>query len=550
MADPTLKITDLSTLDPVLVEQTFDELNQIMQEAHPTVELTRGVIHDLVQNFSAIYEAKAQAEVDRVTRSASLFEIEKDPTLADDNIVDRVFSNYRVARKAGVQAAGSITIVVSQDVAVTIENGLIFVANGQEFAADAAFIGRPTGSILELSTDRELQALGDGTFAFTIEATAVLVGEAGNIKRGTQMVPDALPNNFVDAFAATDFINGSDTELNAELLTRLNEGIAAKAWSNRVNISALIKETFDKILTMSIIGYGDAEMARDQHWIWPTSGGGRTDTYIRARALPQEVPLTKTATLVDVTADGGVWQFSIARDDAPGFYEVVSIRLPNMAASTNGFEPSSDARSVDLTGGGFVPDIVSAIEGVYSRYQTSVIKFVDTITPTTGLVVGTATASYSVSVLAMPETKEVQDFVLDRDTGPVAADNLVKAAVPCFMSINFDLRVDAAATTPDVAAISNNLAAYVNNIGFCGQLHASALADVIHNSLVGKAAVGAIDMLGRIRRPDGIDERLRDNAFLEIPDRPEVFTTGRTVVFVLDPSDVGITVVSANFPRI
>src|SRR5690606_31649823 len=109
---------------------------------------------------------------------------------------------------------------------------------------------------------RVLQPLGNGQFSFSITATADVEGASGNIRRGTKMVPLSPPQNYVNSVAATDFSGGFDTELNADLLTRLQEGIAAKVMQGRVNISALIKEQaqFANTLNYSVVGYGNAEM--------------------------------------------------------------------------------------------------------------------------------------------------------------------------------------------------------------------------------------------------------------------------------------------------
>jgi len=550
MADTALQVTDLTTLDAELVEQTHSELNQLMQEAHPEVELTRGVVFDLLQYFSAVFGAKNQTEIDRVTRSSSLLEISKDPSLATDSIVDRVFSNYLIERQTGTTASGSVTIKVSKDISTVIPQGTVFTANGVNFVTETAFVGRATGSILQQSTDRELVPQSDGTFAFTIEAVAVEEGSAGNVSKDTKMIPAVTPANYVDSFAATDFIDGFPTETNQELLTRQQEGVAAKVWSGRVNISALVKADDERVIALSTIGFGDAEMSRDRHWIWPSSGGGRTDTYVRTRERPQEITVTKTATLVDKVETGGIWQFSVAKDEAPGFYEVRNIRLLGDVATTAGFEVQQDTRGVDLTGDDFKPDIEDVVEGVFSRYQTAIIQFLDTETAVLDLEIG-ATQEYEAGLLAMANVAHVQDELAnDRDIGPAAADNLVKACIPCFLSVNFDVRLATGQEEPDTEQIANDLASYVNTLGFQGQLHASALADVIHDTLSGNAAVGAIDMFGRILRPDLQEEYVRDDALLEIPSLDSVFVSGRTVGFILDPNDIGITVVAAGFPNV
>ena len=547
-----LDVTSISELDTELVTQIHAEAAAMLQEAHPEVELTRGVVHDLVVYFGgAVFGAWSQTEVNRVLESRSLLAIEEDPVLADEELADHVFSNHRVARKAGAAATGDITIIVSVDISTVISAGASFTANNVSFVTASAYTARPVGSTASADTDRVLNPLGDGTFSFSIPATSAADGGDGNVSRGTKMVPTTTPANFVTAFAGSDFSGGLATELNAEVLARLNEGVAAKAWSNRTNITALIKEqpAFEDTLHYSLLGYGNPEMERDQHWLWPVSGGGRVDVYARTRALPVVLTVEKTATYIGNAADGGEWQFALDRDDAPGFYEVRAVLLPtDIAESTSGFEITLDQRGIDMTAGTtLLPDLLTVAEGAYTRHQTTVIRFVDTETATGPLVANVSTATYNVLVAVMPLVAELQDFCAGYAVRNLAGDVAVKAAVPCFLSVNCDIQQASGAATLDLDVIKSDIAATVNALGFRGLLHASLIADVIHNYLEDKQAVGPIDIQARIRRPDGTTVILRNPAVLAIPDDPGNLVTGATTCFFLDVADIGLSLVTDGF---
>lgn len=550
-----LKIQNLDELDPDLVAQTQAELTQLMQERHPEVELSRGVMHDLVAyTAGGISGGINQTEINRVLESRSLLAISENPELADPELADHVFSNFGVTRKEGQAATGEVTIIVDSDVSVVISAGASFTADGQSFLTDAAFTARPSTATTQSPNDRILQPLGDGTFSFSIPATAAETGEGGNIRRSTKLIPAAPPVNFVTAFAGTDFTGGSATELNADILKRMERGVSVPAWGNRLNIMSLLsaQATFADVLAYSIVGFGQAEMARDQHWIWPTGGGGKVDVYVRPSPLPGTVTLTKTATLVDITAAGTVWQFSLNRDDAPGFYEVDQIIRPDDPAENSGFEVLSDMRTVDLSAlsaasTAQIPDITHAAEGVYSRFQTVVVRFLDTVTPSGSLEVNSARADYLVTLRVMPLIAELQDFCMAAATGNPAGDTLVKAAVPCFLTLNFDIQQAAGETNPDVAAIRQDLVTLVNNLGFPGQLNASLIANKVHTRLTQRQALGAIDMHGRIRRPDGGMTYVRASDVLRIPEDPTRLVSPRTTAFILDPLNVGISVVTEGF---
>jgi hypothetical protein len=147
----------------------------------------------------------------------------------------------------------------------------------------------------------------------------------------------------------------------------------------------------------------------------------------------------------------------------------------------------------------------------------------------------------------MPLIRQAQDFLGNRDNRSRAADVLVRAAVPCFTSLSFTIRKDAASSMPDLNAIRRALVAAVADVGFSGQLHSSLISGVVHRYLTGKQALGSIDMFGRIVRPDGQNEFIRDNTILKIPDDPTRLVTGNTTVFLVNEDDIAISVDMAGF---
>ena len=548
-----LKINNLTELDADLVSQLQSEFEQLVRERHPEIAFERGVFHDLVAYFAGgISGAVNQTEVDRLVRSGSLLEIETDPALADPTFVDRVLSNYRIERKAGSKAVGEIEIRVAADVTV-VPASIRFQASGLNFISDDAYTARPVGSTVTAANDRVLTPVGDGTYSFAINATAEDVGEAYNLRRGTTMTPDSFPANFVNAIASTDFKGGVDVELNAELLNRLQEGIAAKVMQGRVNIQALLKEQsqFANLVAVSIVGHGDAEMTRDQHGIVPISAGGRIDIYARTDKLPRRTAFTKTATLVQKTAAGGIWQFTLGRDDLPGFYDVTQIILPDDPLDTAGFEITEEIRGFDMTADTLPvqPDLVSIDEAYFTKYQTAVVRFLDTVTPTTALTINQSRQDYRITARGMPLVRELQDFCMDWRWRNLAADIAVKAAVPCFLSINFDIQKGPESASPDTDAIRSALVNAVNSLGFPGQVHASLVSDVVHGFLASRQAVGAISLHGRILKPTGGVRVIRSQDVLRIPDDPANLVTGYTTTFILEESDIGISVVTGGFTR-
>jgi LysM repeat protein len=551
----TLEVQNLAELDDDDVEQAYALAAQLVQEKFPNVDMKRGVVSDLVTGLDAILGAAQAENTDRMRQSQSIVLIEANPTIADDDLVDNVASNYRVTRQAATYATGEVVIVLDQQQAVSVQAGQTLTAGSSTYTSDATYSARLTAAQVTSPTDRLLVEIETGRWAFAIDVTAAVAGSAALLSKDDELTPTLPVSSFVQAYAAADFIGGLDAQTNAELIALLESGMSTKAYANRPMIKNMIRNAdtaaytqvtsaFADILAMSIIGYGDVEMIRDQHWLFPVSGGGRSDIYLRSQRKPATIALTKTATLVDVTVNGGIWQASITRDNAPGFYEVTNIRIAGSAADGTNYAVTADTRGMDITdtGSDYIPDLETALEAVYSRFQTAVVQFLDTDTATAGLVVGVATQSYDITVAYDPLVKQVQEFIGLRDVRNPLGDHVVKGAIPCFTTLSVTLERKDTSATVDEDDVTDALVDYVNTTGFPGKLYTSELASAINALLPTGVSTGTITMLGRIRNPDGTDTIITSSDTLTIVNDNPNFVSSRTVIFILDEDDVSITI--------
>ena len=541
----TIALRPFTQLDPDAVAAALAETVQRVQEDNPRLDLRRGVFAELLAYYHAVLDTQRRTYTNDLLNSRSLLAIEADPTLADPDAVDDIMSNFRVSRKAGQFASGEVTVVLSDDVTVTIAQGSVWSARGKQFVTTRVYTAKAEASLVSSASDRLLTKLSDGNWAFTIEVQAVAEGEAYTVPRDTLVVPTVVPPNYVTSFATSDFKPGFLAETNVELLAKLQEGIAAKALSNRVNMAAALRnvEAFSRIVAMSIVGHGDAELVRAYHSILPLALGGRCDWYIRTVEQPTEKTSTVTATLRAKNADGtGIWQFAYGKDAAPGVYEFRGIQPVEATFVVGGYTILSDVRGFDLTGTGWQPDLLNAVEAAYSAYSTAVVQFLDP-RDHQALAVGD-TREYRVSAAIMPQISDIQALVSSRDVRPYGGDVLVKAPVPAFTVINFTIYKRTGQADPDLSAIQSSVSKAVNTTGFSGSLYASRIQDAIRGHLDSSQSVGYIDMHARIRRPDGTVRYLRSAEVLEVPAEPGEMVTERTVQFLCANTDVGISVVT------
>ena len=545
-----IDLPDFLTLDTASVEQAHLYIAQKIGEYAPSIETKRGVLHDILFHLEAILQTGQDVYADNLRKSGSLLAIAENPALATDRNLDELASNFRAARFPGTKASGTAVVVISQAATTSISTAFTFNAAGKSFTPRGDFVGRVADNQVVTAFDRIVKPVGDGTYYFTIELEADEVGADGNIKRNTKLAPAATIPYFLTAYAESSFTSGSDYDSNASFLKRLQEGVAGKNPSNRVTLSAMLKdqELFKAFLDVSTIGFGDAEQIR-YHSLFPVAAGNRLDVYVRPQSIPDSKRLVKEAVLVGRQDSGGLWQVSITRDDAPGFYDVEKVIKASVAdpESQTGHLVVQDSRGYDLSDDGtnFLPDITSYEEAAYSKYQTAVVRFVD-LSTSPDLPEGT-TEDYALYVRAMPLIKSAQSFLGGRDVRPTAGDVLVKAAIPCDLKLSFVIYKKVSEADISVAAIQKAVATRVNSLGFSTSLSASFLHSVIHASLKEGQTVSAIELFGAIRRPEGTKKYIRAFDSLEIPSEPSKMVSSRTTAFILDPENVAVSVQNVDY---
>lgn len=538
----TIALVPFSELDPAVVAQNKATAAQAVQDDNPRLALTRGVLADILLLEHAILATQQQQNIAAYQAARSLAALAADPN-ADPGLVDDVLSNYLLTRVPGSAATGAVTVVVSASTTVTIAQGAVFSANGSTFVTAQVFTAKSDPAQISGPGDALMTKTADGNYAFGVTVTAVADGPGGNVAKNSLVVPSVLPPNYVTSFASADFTPGLDPQTNAALVGQLQEGLTPKSLGGPAAMSASLhnQPAFAAVPSLSVIGMGAPEMSRDKHTILPVALGGRVDWYVRTQAPLLHLGLTKTATLIEkLPGTAGVWQISLGRDDVPGYYEVTTVR-PNGVAAVGGFAVTLDQRMPDLSGPGFVPDIAPASsEWAYTRYQAGVIQFIDSLTDTTALSLG-AQAAYDVDVSCLPLIADIQDWAIAPENR-AAYDLLVKAPVPCFLSLSFTITKTAVTADPDTAGLAAALCAVANGLGFARKITASQFYAAAAPYLAAGQTIGRLDMIGRIRQPDGSVLYLRDDQTILVPNNPAALVTPNTVQFFMDADSVGITI--------
>jgi hypothetical protein len=250
--------------------------------------------------------------------------------------------------------------------------------------------------------------------------------------------------------------------------------------------------------------------------------------------------ITKTAVLIAKAGAVGTWQFSLGRDDLPGFYEITKILLETADQTGSGFATTSVVRGTDVGSDLWVPTMPRALDGSFSRYQTAVVQFDDTVTDATSLVNNVSTKTYNIYARKQPKIKEVQEFWASPSRRPPGGDLLVRAAVPCVVTVTATFTYPAG-NTVSTSAVKAAIASAVNGDSFTGSLPASLISQAIHTAVPSALAVTSLTMTGRLIKPNGAIVTSSSSTAITIADDFDNMVSGKTTAFFLSTSDITLT---------
>jgi hypothetical protein len=187
----------LDALDADLVTSAINEVVQRIQEDNPALDISRGVFYELLVYYHSVLAARQETLINDYRRARSLLALEQDPDLADTDLVNDVLSNFRLDRKAGSLARGTIAVILSDDITVTFGRGSIFEAQGLQYTTTEVYTAKIEAAQINSITDRLITATADGRFMFTMEIQAVEEGANYNLDKGTLIVPLSPPPTYV-----------------------------------------------------------------------------------------------------------------------------------------------------------------------------------------------------------------------------------------------------------------------------------------------------------------------------------------------------------------
>lgn len=513
------------------------------------------VLRDLLVNPDAAVVSVVGSQIDEARKSTSLKRM-LDAQLSGEDIdtddVDAILSNFNISTHAGTASRGIVKVVVSDGtVAYSVASGTQFsTKDGISFYADDQVVALAPGiSNPSISRTTDLYE-GTSGFFFLVPVTAVSVGSAGNIERGTSLDPNPRIPSYVMSEAYKDFCGGSDIPSLEEVIRSIPTGLSIRGFVNRTASEGMLRSEFDSgsspIVAVSSVGYGNAAQRRDRHNVFGVGVGGRIDLYVRN--FTDAFTVTKTVVgrrdgqpgdnggsdyLIDVPPGmfpGACWIKSVSDLDqsAPEDSEDVLGTLSFDAKRTA--DVSSTWHDIDESNAG-----VEAFNTVWQGFSIRV----NDVPPEDGD--AGDERKFKVTAYCLPQADELQAFVDRDDIRSVSSDVVVRCPIICSVSVNAEVTYDPKNPVDEESA-KYGIRSYINRLGFVGRITRSEIVQILKN--LGAASVEMPDdgmLTGELHDADGRRHVLSGDALdVSAIEDGSAMLTRDTVVFCAEEKNIQI----------
>jgi len=516
------------------IEATVERLTAFIAQNYTDVETGPGsVISELLIKLAATLHNEQYNLITQLEQGNTFLKVATATEDTYSEIIDQIASNYNTERNTGIKVKGRIKVTIDDD------NEYNFTARQIQFiqpnlnliyflTEDARVRSSPSPTLSETQLYQD-----NGFYYFILDVEAEFAGEEYQASSGTLF--DIGVNNYIDGFVKAEaygnFSSGLSPETDKELVAKIKYSLGNTRFDSPAGIANRFSREFPGFQYLSVCGANDSEMTRSKQNALGISTFGKADVYVRSSIGPQVMHIKKQATK---TAEN-TWTLEIANHEVPGFYNIVSITpdvvnidlggtLLQKTPTAYGYSYYPEKRNNELYG---------VIDARFTKYQTAAVTL-DYADPGNAEI--GSKAYFLMQVSYQPNIAEMQDVLLSDTERLACADYLVKAVIPCMVSLNIQLlkkRPTDTFESLNIQQLKKDIFLYVNTIPFGEELHASRIVDICHNYDIRRVDL-PINMSGVILCPDGTSLNISGNDVLTIPHNLAKGVTPKTAAYFID----------------
>jgi hypothetical protein len=514
------------------IQDTVDRLTAFITQNYTDIETGPGsVISELLIKLASTVHNEQYNYISLLSQANTVSEVLASPEETYLPAIDLLASNYNTVRSTGIKARGKLKVTVANSYGIGVYEGTAFLQSslGLSYYPTQSFTVTP-GAII--ATDQLPLREANGLYFFIIDVEAENPGPEYQLSSGTVLALRTATDivGFVKAEAYGNFSTGKSPETDKELIAKFKTNLGSTRFESAIGIANRFSREFSGFQYLSVCGANDDEMKRSKQNALGLSTFGKADVYVRSSLGPEvkffEKEARKTA--------ANTWEILIANTDVPGFYQIKSITpvVPDVnIGGTLVFKlPEFDYA---IYPGERNNEITNKIDARFTKYQTAKVTF--NYSDPAGLAVNEK-AMFNVQVTYQPNILEMQDMLLRDDYRIACADYLVKAVVPCMVSLKLNIikkRPTDTYESLNLQQLKKDLFGYVNTIPIGQDLQASNIIDICHNYDIRRVDL-PIEMSGVIFCPDGSVIELEGDDTLAIPQELPRGVTSKTTAFFID----------------
>jgi hypothetical protein len=450
----------------------------VLQERFPDLDISvGGPVDSLLVDGNVVITAQNDANVDKAYLYQQLKAVSEGTVTIPDEDLDRLMANYFLTRQEAIVATGTVVFVVRDNTQSTFQAGYRLTSSGQSYQLGATYTVYPVGTTnvdFTVPTNVLMEQIFDAETGYqfqyelpieSVDATPSAVRVSGDRFEAAQPF-DGL--GYIQA--VTNFQGGTAAETNEQFAKRGLQGLLAKTVGGQDHIDALVREAVP-LADSNSIGVNDPLMTRDRANVFNISTGGRLDVYVKSGAIAQAGYVVTGVVLNDVARTVSL---TLTREQSAGVYRTavtpVYLSAPPTIVS-GGITVQSVVHNVwtDPEAGAFNPLMPADIDRAFSTRQEIVITIVDDrqtgsgyyvdMTPGPGTEIEDA---YSVGTEYQPGCLLVDDILMGPANRPPGVDVLVKAAVPCIVTIGITAKKPANYNGPGADVLAAEVASAIN----------------------------------------------------------------------------------------
>jgi hypothetical protein len=520
-----------------ILQETVDRLTTFISENYSEADVAPGsVLSELLIKLAAAVQNQQYNYIDSLSQGRAISQILQNETDSYLPIVDLIASNYNTSRSEGKRVTGNIKVTISSPNTYSFVDNLTFIqpALGLRYVVTAAFDIEEEPDL----TNGELKLYEkNGTYYFILPVVAEDVGTEYQVSSGTvfSVVEPFFINNFVKAEAYGNFTSGAPIDTDKQLVAKFRQTLGSSRFESSAGIANRIKQQYPSFQTLSVVGANDPEMLRSKQNVLGISTFGKSDVYVRTSMGPE----LKTAVVTGKKLQNGKWVIELDNSFCSGFY-----RLSSILPVVDDISISGTLLTSNITYGyrQFIGtrnnEINNALEARFSKYQTARIEFIYNETPNLSVAPGQPipTKEFEITAIYQPYIEEIQNLLISDNERFACADYLVKAVLPCFVSLEIPVVKKQSTDTYDsleLNKLKQDIFTYINTIPFGEDLYASRIIDLCHNYDIARVDLPVI-LKGDIFCNDGSIITITDTDYLSIPTNINKGVSKMTTLYFTD----------------